>query len=67
MQTLHTTVLARSVEIGKQQQKLDEAERDATRELANLREEIRASTQRFELENRSLDATASGSRSCAAV
>ena len=50
-------MLARSAEIGTQQQKLDEAERDATRELANLREEIRASTQRFELENRSLDAT----------
>ena len=57
LQTLHTTVLERSAEIATQQQKLDEAERDATRELANLREEIRASTQRFELENRSLDAT----------
>ena len=57
VQALHATVLARSAEISTQQQKLDEAERDAARELSTLREEIRASTERFELENRSLDAT----------
>ena len=57
VQALHATVLARSTEISTQQQKLDEAERDAARELANLRDEMRASTERFELENRSLDAT----------
>jgi chromosome segregation ATPase len=57
VQALHTTVLARSGEISAQQQRLDEAERDAARELATLREEMRASTERFEFENRSLDAT----------
>ena len=56
VQALHATVLLRSAEISAQQQKLDEAERDAARELTNLRTEIRASTDRFELENRSLDA-----------
>ena len=57
VQALHTTVLARNGEISAQQQRLDEAERDAARELATLREEMRASTERFEFENRSLDAT----------
>jgi DNA repair exonuclease SbcCD ATPase subunit len=57
VQALHTTVLARSAEISAQQQKLDEAERKAAGELATLREEMRASTERFEFENRSLDAT----------
>jgi chromosome segregation protein len=57
VQALHATVLARSAEISAQQQQLDAAERDAARELATLREEMRASTERFEFENRSLDAT----------
>jgi len=57
LQALHATVVARSAEISAQQQQLDAAERDAARELATLREEMRASTDRFEFENRSLDAT----------
>ena len=57
LQALHATVVARSAEISAQQQQLDAAERDAARELATLREEMRASTERFEFENRSLDAT----------
>jgi len=57
VQALHATVLARSAEISAQQQQLDAAERDAASELATLREEMRASTERFEFENRSLDAT----------
>ena len=56
VQALHATVLARSSEISVQQRELDEAERDAKRELTSLREEMRASAERFELENRSLDA-----------
>ena len=57
VQALHAAVLVRSAEISAQQQQLDEAAGDAARELANLREEMRASTERFELENRSLDAS----------
>jgi chromosome segregation ATPase len=56
VQALHETVLSRSAEISAQQQRIEEAERDATRELINLRKEMTASTDRFELENRSLDA-----------
>ena len=56
VQSLHASVLARSAEISSQQRNLDEAERDAARELAGLREEMRASAERFELENKSLDA-----------
>jgi DNA repair exonuclease SbcCD ATPase subunit len=56
VQGLHETVLARSAEIAGQQQKLDDAERDAAGRLTSLREEMRVSTERFELENRSLDA-----------
>jgi chromosome segregation ATPase len=56
VQSLHASVLARSAEISAQQRQLDEAERDAGRELAGLREEMRASAERFELENKSLDA-----------
>ena len=56
VQSLHASVLARGAEIAAQQRQLDEAERDAGRELAGLREEMRASAERFELENRSLDA-----------
>ncbi|MDQ3697444.1 MAG: hypothetical protein M3373_05395, partial [Gemmatimonadota bacterium] len=56
VQSLHATVLARSAEISSQQRQLDEAERDAARELSGLREEMRTSAERFELENRSLDA-----------
>ncbi|MGH7709954.1 MAG: hypothetical protein ACREOG_01645, partial [Gemmatimonadaceae bacterium] len=57
VEALNNTVLSRSAEISAQQKKLDDAEREATRELATLREEMRASTERFEMENRSLDAT----------
>jgi chromosome segregation ATPase len=56
VQSLHATVLTRSAEITAQQRQVDEAARDAARELAGLREEMRSSAERFELENKSLDA-----------
>ena len=56
VQQLHATVLARSADISAQQRQVDEAARDAARELAALREEMRSSAERFELENKSLDA-----------
>jgi chromosome segregation ATPase len=56
LQALHDAALARGAEISGHQQELGEAEREATRQLAHLREEMRASSERFELENRSLDA-----------
>jgi hypothetical protein len=64
VQTLHTAVLARSVSYAPA--KLDEAERDATR-AHDLREEIRASTQRSSSKIGASAPRASGSRSCAAV
>lgn len=56
VQSLHASVMARNAEIAAKQRELDEAERDAARELAGLREEMRVSAERFELENKSLDA-----------
>ncbi|HEY7878947.1 MAG TPA: hypothetical protein VIC55_12010, partial [Gemmatimonadaceae bacterium] len=55
VQSLHTTVLAHADEISAQQKRLEEAEREAERSLTGLRDEMRASAERFELENRSLD------------
>jgi DNA repair exonuclease SbcCD ATPase subunit len=52
----HAPVVARCEEISNTQRRLDEAERDATRSLDKLREEMRTSTERFELEARTLDA-----------
>lgn len=56
VQSLHTTVLARADEISAQQRTLEEAEQAAQRSLAGLRDEMKSSAERFELENRSLDA-----------
>ena len=56
VQSLHASVMARNAEIAAKQHELDEAERDAARELAGLRDEMRNSAERFELENKSLDA-----------
>lgn len=52
----HAPVVARCEEITNTQRRLDEAEREATSTLDSLRKEIKASTERFELETRSLDA-----------
>jgi len=52
----HATVIARTAEIAAAQRQLDEAERDGERALNALRAEMQTSTERFELENRSLDA-----------
>lgn len=56
VQTLHTTVLARAEEITAQQRTLEEAEQAAQRSLSGMRDEMKSSAERFELENRSLDA-----------
>jgi len=56
VQSLHTTVLSRADEIAAQQRALEEAEQAAQRSLAGLRDEMKSSAERFELENRSLDA-----------
>lgn len=56
VQTLHTTVLARAEEITAQQHTLEEAEQAAQRSLSGMRDEMKSSAERFELENRSLDA-----------
>ncbi len=56
VQTLHTTVLARAEEIAAQQRTLEEAEQAAQRSLSGMRDEMKSSAERFELENRSLDA-----------
>lgn len=56
VQTLHTTVLARAEEITAQQRTLEEAEQAAERSLSGMRDEMKSSAERFELENRSLDA-----------
>ena len=52
----HAPVVARCEEISNTQRRLEEVEREATRSLDNLREEMRASTERFELETKTLDA-----------
>ena len=56
LQAAHVPVLARCEEITNTQRRLEEAEREATRTLDNLREEMRSSSERFELGTRSLDA-----------
>jgi methyl-accepting chemotaxis protein len=56
LQAAHAPVVARCEEIANTQHRLEEAEREATRTLDNLREEMKASTERFELETRTLDA-----------
>ena len=56
VQSLHTTVLARAEEISAQQRTLEEAEQAAQQSLVSMREEMKSSAERFELENRSLDA-----------
>lgn len=56
VQSLHTSVLARADEIAAQQRALDDAGHTAERSLAALRDQMQASAERFELENRSLDA-----------
>ena len=56
VQSQQSMVLSRAVEITASQRKLEEAEQDATRALAELRETMQGSAERFELENRSLDA-----------
>jgi chromosome segregation ATPase len=56
LHTQHAAVLARTTEIAATQRQLDEAERDGERALNALRAEMQTSTERFELENRSLDA-----------
>ena len=56
LQAAHAPVVARCEEITNTQRRLEEAERDATRSLDSLREEMKASTERFELETRTLDA-----------
>ncbi|HKV50122.1 MAG TPA: hypothetical protein VJO52_02885 [Gemmatimonadaceae bacterium] len=55
VQTLHTNVLARAEEISAQQRTLEEAEQAAERSLSGMRDEMKSSAERFELENRSLD------------
>jgi chromosome segregation ATPase len=52
----HAAVITRTTEIAATQRLLDEAERDGERALNALRAEMQTSTERFELENRSLDA-----------
>ena len=52
----HASVLTRMTEITATQRQLDEAERDGERALNALRAEMQTSTERFEMENRSLDA-----------
>ena len=56
LQAAHAPVVARCEEIMNSQRRLEDAERDATRTLDNLREEMRTSTERFELETKTLDA-----------
>ena len=55
VQTLHTNVLARAEEISAEQRTLEEAEQAAERSLSGMRDEMKSSAERFELENRSLD------------
>jgi chromosome segregation ATPase len=55
VQSLHAMVLARSEEIAANQRQMEDAERDATRMMSELRAEMQSSSERFELENQSLD------------
>jgi chromosome segregation protein len=56
VQAMHANVLTRSSEIAAQQREIDEVAREAARELVGLRDEMRSSAERFEMENKSLDA-----------
>jgi len=56
VQSQQASVLSHSAEIAASQRKLEDAEQEATRALAELRETMNVSAERFELENRSLDA-----------
>jgi chromosome segregation ATPase len=56
VQTQHAAVLSRAEEIASNQRRIEEAEREAARALTDLKAEMQASTERFELENGSLDA-----------
>ncbi|MBX6330414.1 MAG: hypothetical protein IRY91_01065, partial [Gemmatimonadaceae bacterium] len=56
VQALHASVLTRSEIMSTNQRALEDAGRDAARALAELREQMHASTERFELEIRSVDA-----------
>src|SRR6185437_11017944 len=56
VQSQQATVLARAAEMAASQRRLEDAEQEATRALAELRETMQGSAERFELENRSLDA-----------
>ena len=56
LHTQHAAVLTRMSEIAATQRQLDEAERDGERALNALRADMQTSTERFEMENRSLDA-----------
>ena len=56
VQSQQSMVLSRATEIAASQRKLEEAEAEATRALAELRQTMQGSAERFELENRSLDA-----------
>jgi chromosome segregation ATPase len=55
VQSLQAMVLARAEEIAANQRAMEDAERDATRMLSELRGEMETSSERFELENQSLD------------
>ena len=52
----HAPVVARCEEITNTQSRLEDVQREATRTLESLREEMRTSTERFALETRTLDA-----------
>ena len=56
LHTQHAAVLTRMSEIAATQRQLDEAERNGERALNALRADMQTSTERFEMENRSLDA-----------
>ncbi len=56
VQALQDKVLARAADLAENQQKLDEAKQAALQSVADLREALRSSTARFELEHQGLDA-----------
>ena len=56
VQSQQVVVLARGAEITSGQRQLEDAEQEAARSLVELRDAMKASADRFELENRSLDA-----------
>ena len=56
VQSQQTTVVARANEIAASQRRLEEAEQEGARALSELRDTMQGSIERFELENKSLDA-----------